>query len=1004
MSTQDETLHEVLDFAPDNPQYLRLLREQLASRPGVIPFVGAGLSVPFGYESWTAFLLEQAAAAGITEAINSLIEKGDYEEAGERVREGRGSVTFDTALEAEYSVSKLKGQSLTEGAAARLPLMFDGPVVTTNFDHVLETVFEAAGRHFVQVAWGANVTQTDKAFREGRHVLLKIHGDVEEVSDRVFTKSEYAIHYTDQSPGSLSALVLFMLTAHRLLFLGCSLAPDRTMEILYNAQPARSGVRHYAIVEAPSDEPARLQRHKYLGDRGILPIWYPHGDHRLVGSLLISLLEGMPRERRPPSPARKAPARLSGPHDPRLLHPSGWYGRTREVKALFAFLHKRDGASPEIFSVEGAPGIGKTEVCKEALRRYLKLPESQPAYYVDLSGVINEAALLDRLGTSLGASETGSLEQILAAVESAPGVVYLDNLEDVLEYDTAVNSLRLLAAMPKNRVLVSSRRRVSDGDLQVRHFRINKLGATDAVRLFTAQWRGSGNEDPVRESDERVRAFVTEELSCHALSIVLVAAQGWRFGSFTLLREAWREQSLRLAESEGKRSEGAGRLGSLNKSLELSATAVRTSMPVAGMLWGLMVFFPAGLSRSAWRVISQEGPAWEESRTGLLLFHLIEVDQQGTLTMLAPIRQFVLSWIPGGTDGLFMKEVAKRAFNYFSTLAQRASTQEQAADRTAGIAALVAEFPNLHRFLLITTKYTEEWPEFLSGLSADIANYYQYRPVLANGILEALLEQQRRAGLSEAAAFTGYLWGTVKDNLGQQNEARKLYGSSLESYRALGSEVGMATVLQGMGDLEKDSGNLDNARASYEKAQAIYEKEGEPTGLGNILQRLGDLYVLIGEYDKAQPLYMRAILLFVSAGNQLGAANALRSQGDVLRLQGIAPMAVQNYEQALDLFLSEGDELGAANTYYSLGEIYFGQQDWATANQHYLAARDRYATVGTPLGLAKAYAQLAHVANALGESRSRDSYLRQAAAAAAASHVPAIVRLVEKAKFEIGGQ
>jgi tetratricopeptide (TPR) repeat protein len=879
MSTQDEALREILEFAPDNPQYLHLLREQLASRPGVIPFVGAGLSVPFGYKSWTAFLLEQAAAAGITEAIKSLIDKGDYEEAGERVREGRGSVTFDTALEAEYSVGKLKGKLLTEGAVARLPLMFDGPVVTTNFDRVLETVFEMAGRPFEQVAWGANVTQTDRAFREGRHVLLKIHGDVEEASDRVFTKSEYAIHYTNKSPGSLSALVYFMLTAHRLLFLGCSLAPDRTMEILYNAQQARIGVRHYAIVEAPSDEPARLKRHKYLGDRGILPIWYPHGDHRLVESLLSSLLEGMPPERRPRSPARTAPARLSGPHDPRLLHPSGWYGRAREIKALLAFLDKRDGASSEIFSVEGAPGIGKTEVCKEALRRYLKLPESQPAYYVDLSGVINEAALLDHLGTSLGASETESLEQILAAVESTPGIVYLDNVEDVLAYDTTVDLLRLLTAMPKNRVLVSSRRRVPDSDLQVRHLPISKLSAVDAVRLFTEQWRRNGNEDSVRESDEQVRAFVTEELSCHALSIVLVAAQGWRFGSFTLLREAWREQSLRLAEREGKRSGTAGRLDSLNKSLELSSTAVRTAMPVAGMLWALMVFFPAGLSRPAWRVISQEGPEWEESRTGLLLFHLIEVEQQGTLNMLAPIRQFILSRIPGGTDGFFMKEVARRAFNYFSTLAQMASTQEQAADRTAGIAALVAEFPNLHRFLLITTKYTEEWPEFLSGLSADIANYYQYRPVLANEILEALLEQQRRAGLSEKEAFTGYLLGNVKGNLGQRDAARRLYESSLESYRALGSDVGMATVLQGMGDLEKDSGNPENARAIYEKAQAIYEKEGEPTGLGNILQRLGDLYVLIGEYDKAPPLYVQAILLFVSAGNKLGAANALRSQG-----------------------------------------------------------------------------------------------------------------------------
>ncbi|HJP93280.1 MAG TPA: tetratricopeptide repeat protein [Pyrinomonadaceae bacterium] len=1016
MSVQDEALHKIIEFAPDNAGHLRLLREQVASRPGVIPFVGAGLSVPFGYKGWTAFLFEQAALAGLTETIKALIDKGEYEEAGERVRQGRGAVTFETALEAEYSVSKLNGKVLDKGAAARLPLMFDGPVVTSNFDRVLETVFAAAGHPFEREAWGANVTQTDKAFREGRHLLLKIHGDVQETSGRVFTKAEYTKHYETNLQGSLPALLYFMFTAHRLLFLGCSLGPDRTLGILDTAHQAGIGVLHFALVEAPGNESTRLTRHKYLGDRGILPIWYPNGEHELIEPFLLTLLESIPLERRPRPLASAAPARLSGMHDSRLNHRSGWYGRTQEVKALLAFLQDRKSAVQEISSVEGAPGIGKTELCKEALRRYLKPQTIRPVYYVDLSSARSGAELLDRLATSFGLSKTESREQIIRAIAATPGIVYLDNLEDVLEDQGAIHSLKLLAAIPQMKVLVSSRRRVPDGELHVRHIPISKLGDADAVRLFVEQWKRSGNKDSVQESNELVRAFVTEELSCHALSIVLVAAQGWRVGSFNLLREAWQEQSLGLAQQADEGSKASHRLTSLNTSLKLSLAAVQALKPITIGLWGLMVFFPAGLSRSAWRFILVEDPAWEESREGLLLFRLIEVDQEGTLSMLAPIRQFILS-SAGGAKSAFVKEVARRAFNYFNHLVFEAREREHEhyADRTSAVTGLLAEFPNLHHFLSITTTFEEEWPEFLSELSAGLANYYQFRAVLSNEMLEGLLQQQQRAGLSEAEAFTSYLLGNIKELLGRRNEARKLYERSRDKYRAIGLDVGVATALQGLGDLEKDFDNLNNAHSFYEEARTIYEKANDHTGLANILQRLGDLHLLVKAYDEAQLLFIRTLTISQSIESKLLAANALRSQadavrykaliersqGDEVRCQHLMEDARSMYEQALDLFLGEGDNLGFANTHYSLGELYFDQQDWATADKHYLVARDRYATVGTPRGLAKTYARLAQVAHARGDTLGGDNYLRDATAAAAASEIPALVKLVESTALEM---
>ena len=44
----------------NNASYLEQLRVQVNNPQGIVPFVGAGLSVPFGYPGWRRFLLEQA--------------------------------------------------------------------------------------------------------------------------------------------------------------------------------------------------------------------------------------------------------------------------------------------------------------------------------------------------------------------------------------------------------------------------------------------------------------------------------------------------------------------------------------------------------------------------------------------------------------------------------------------------------------------------------------------------------------------------------------------------------------------------------------------------------------------------------------------------------------------------------------------------------------------------------------------------------------------------------
>ncbi len=266
--------------------------QQLQSPVGIVPFVGAGLSVPFGYPGWRNFLIEIAKKVDIEKLISELLVAGQHEEAAEALISARGRSDIENA----YGDHKLKGKSL-QGAVSYLPCLSTGPVVTTNFDHVLEKAFEQAGSHFEYVIWGSKADITNKALTQSLRVLLKIHGDVTDRTDRVLTKSEYeAVYGSSDGPNidpsmPLSKVLRTILASRPVLFVGCSLNQDRTVRVLKHVVQNFESVEHYAVVEQVSSRSEFLARNRFLSDHNIHPIYYPKGRYSLVETLLSYLAD-----------------------------------------------------------------------------------------------------------------------------------------------------------------------------------------------------------------------------------------------------------------------------------------------------------------------------------------------------------------------------------------------------------------------------------------------------------------------------------------------------------------------------------------------------------------------------------------------------------------------------------------------------------------------------------------------------------------------------------------
>lgn len=273
----------------DNRQRFRSLKSAF-ERSAVIPFVGAGMSMPSGYPGWTKFLWQLREETRVSETVlKKLLDSGKYEEAAQELADDMPAGCFDEALENAFGHSEP-----IEGPIQLLPFIFSPCVITTNFDDVVKRCYENAEKPFHEIILGADSSELLRLLGRREDVLVKLHGKATSGKGRILTFSEYQKHYGEDA--SLGDRIHDVCT-NTLLFLGCSLSVDRTlvaMRDLLASKGHESAVRHYAFVSLKEDED-RLVRRDELAAANIFPVWYPGDEDRdeCIEALLLKLAEGV---------------------------------------------------------------------------------------------------------------------------------------------------------------------------------------------------------------------------------------------------------------------------------------------------------------------------------------------------------------------------------------------------------------------------------------------------------------------------------------------------------------------------------------------------------------------------------------------------------------------------------------------------------------------------------------------------------------------------------------
>ena len=253
---------EVLELFGNKQRFKKL--KQNYENTGVIPFVGAGMSITSGYLGWTDFLKELRTETRVTESeLDNLLDDGLFEEAAQKLYDDLPAGAFDESLDNYFGID----EDLS-GPIQYFPKLFDSCIITTNFDSVLKRVYDVENKSFSLVCTAKQTTEIGRIISSGESILIKLHGDARIKRDRVITLSEYINAYEEED----TLIKLFDIFKHKtMLFLGCSLTCDRTIKTLQkivDKEGPENVARHYAFVPCYSDED-RLEKRDYLARANI---------------------------------------------------------------------------------------------------------------------------------------------------------------------------------------------------------------------------------------------------------------------------------------------------------------------------------------------------------------------------------------------------------------------------------------------------------------------------------------------------------------------------------------------------------------------------------------------------------------------------------------------------------------------------------------------------------------------------------------------------------------
>jgi len=657
-----------------------------------------------------------------------------------------------------------------------------------------------------------------------------------------------------------------------------------------------------------------------------------------------------------------APASPDGPVAvPRQLPAAvaGFTGRAAELQALARVLDQAGAGAPGtvvISAIGGTAGVGKTALALHFAHQVAgRFSDGQ--LHVNLRGfdpsgtpVAPEAAIrgfLDALGVPPGRippapqAQAGLYRSLLADKRM---LIVADNARDEQQVRP------LLPASPGSLVLVTSRGQLSglaaaDG---ARLISLDALSHAEAVQLLT------GRLGPARAAAEPAAIDQIASL-CACLPLALAVA----------VARAAARPGLALAELAAELRDFPGRLDALDAGDPAASVravfswSTRQLTAEAARMFRLLGLHP-GPDISVPATASLAGIAEADARRLLRELdraHLIAEHLPGRYAFHDLLRAYAAEQALDNDGDTGRRQAVGRVLDHYLHTAAGAAlllnqTKEPVAlvpprpgavpEQPADYQSAMAWFEKDHQVLLAAVTLAAE-----SGFDAHawqlpwaMAPFLQVRGHWQEwaACQRTALVAATRLGDTAAQAVCGRLLAIACNELGDHDQARDHYASSLLLYQQMGDRRGEARVQQSLCVLANGQGRYAGALGHAEQALRLYQTIGDKAGEAGALNNVGWCHVVLGDYQQARAFCRQALNLCTQAGYGWLEGNAWDSLGYAEHHLGNLAEAAACYQHALSLHQEAGDRIDEACTLIHFGDTSHAAGELAQARERWQQA------------------------------------------------------------------
>ena len=196
------------------------------------------------------------------------------------------------------------------------------------------------------------------------------------------------------------------------------------------------------------------------------------------------------------------------------------------------------------------------------------------------------------------------------------------------------------------------------------------------------------------------------------------------------------------------------------------------------------------------------------------------------------------------------------------------------------------------------------------------------------------LEQAENLGDTSGMGQTLGNIGIVHRNKGEYDTALEYYDKSLKIFEEIGNKRGVGLSLNSIGIVNWNKGEYDTALEYYDRSLKIQEELGDKAGMASPLGNIGNIHFNKGEYDTALEYYDRSLKIEEEIGEMYGMGRTLHNIGFVYNYKGEYNTALEHYERSLKIEEELGDKAGMGLTLGNIGIVHYNRGEYSSAAEH----------------------------------------------------------------------